>query len=220
MQEMNLFWFGLLLELGFVVAILLLVRPFRETGSRLQGKFGQLKQDYHRLQQDLQQDKMRLMQECDRLRQELQRQQDGQSQIAALEQKVAQLTQECHQLQQSLQQQESVLTQEQRQQTFSQLQTLLINYPSAVRIVEAKPDLPAKNLLALFTPLENLLQDWGYEAIGSVWQEVAFSPQLHHPDVPDIQPGEPVYIRFIGYRQGNTILCPAKVSRTLPEAKP
>ena len=32
----------------------------------------------------------------------------------------------------------------------------------------------------------------------------------------DIQPEELVYIRFVGYREGEQILCPAKVSRTLP----
>jgi hypothetical protein len=34
--------------------------------------------------------------------------------------------------------------------------------------------------------------------------------------VPDIQPGEAVYVRFVGYRDGETVLVPAKVSRTLP----
>lgn len=101
---------------------------------------------------------------------------------------------------------------------FTQLQTLLTNYPSARQMVQANPALPAKNLVALFTPLDALLQQWHYEAIGQPWQRVSFNPHLHQPDDPTLQPGDTVYIRFVGYRQGDRILCPAKVSRTLPQA--
>jgi hypothetical protein len=103
-----------------------------------------------------------------------------------------------------------------QRQVFAQLQTLLVNYPTVAKAAQAKPEMPAKNLVPLFTPLENLLQQWGYEPIGQPWDKVAFNPQWHQPDVPDIQLGEAVYIRFVGYRDGETILVPAKVSRTLP----
>jgi hypothetical protein len=76
--------------------------------------------------------------------------------------------------------------------------------------------LPAKNLVALFTPLENLLKSWGYEPIGTPWEQAPYNPQLHQPDVSDITEGELVYIRFVGYRDADRILSPAKVSRTLP----
>lgn len=104
-----------------------------------------------------------------------------------------------------------------QRETFEQLQMLLVNYPSAVHMATQNPDLPARNLVALFRPLESLLQEWGYEAIGKPWQAIAFDPQLHQPDASDIQPGETVYVRFIGYRNGADILCPAKVSRSLPQ---
>jgi hypothetical protein len=103
-----------------------------------------------------------------------------------------------------------------QRQVFEQLQTLLVNYPTVTKAALAKPEMPAKNIVPLFTPLGNLLQQWGYEAIGEPWENVAFDPQLHQPDVADIQPGEMVYIRFIGYRDGADILVPAKVSRNLP----
>lgn len=104
-----------------------------------------------------------------------------------------------------------------QKETFEQLQSLLVNYPSAVHMATQNPNLPARNLVALFTPLEQLLHQWGYEPIGQPWQAVVFDPQLHQPDQSDIQPGETVYVRFIGYRNGDEILCPAKVSRTLPQ---
>jgi hypothetical protein len=83
-------------------------------------------------------------------------------------------------------------------------------------MVQVKPDLPAKNLTSLFTPLDNLIETWGYEPIGQAWEQVAYDPQLHQPDASDIEVEELVYIRFIGYRKGDRILFPAKVSRTLP----
>jgi molecular chaperone GrpE (heat shock protein) len=126
------------------------------------------------------------------------------------------LRQECLRLKEELQQQSEQLTADFRNATFSQLQTLLINYPSVRKMAQAKPDLPAKNLVSLFTPLDNILTSWGYEPIGSAWEQVPYDPQLHQPDTDDIAEGELVYIRFVGYREGDRILSPAKVSRTLP----
>jgi hypothetical protein len=119
-------------------------------------------------------------------------------------------------LREELQQQASQLRTDDRDSSFEQLQTLLTNYPTARIMVQSKSDLPAKNLVALFTPLENLLKSWGYELIGTPWEQVPYDPQLHQPDADDIAVGELVYIRFVGYQDGDRILCPAKVSRTLP----
>jgi len=126
------------------------------------------------------------------------------------------LIKECLRLREQLQQQKLESTNEMKEAAFQELQPLLINYPSLQQIVQVKPDLPAKNLISLLTPLDNLLSSWGYERIGSAWEQVAYDPQLHQPDSPDIEVGETVYVRFIGYREGDRILCPAKVSRSLP----
>jgi hypothetical protein len=104
-----------------------------------------------------------------------------------------------------------------QRQVFMQLQTLLVNYPTVTKAALAKPEMPAKNIVPLFTPLGNLVQQWGYVPIGEPWENVAFDPQLHQPDGLDIAVGEMVYVRFIGYRDGADILVPAKVSRTLPQ---
>ncbi|WP_427162453.1 nucleotide exchange factor GrpE [Aliinostoc sp. HNIBRCY26] len=140
-----------------------------------------------------------------------------------LEQKIQQLLSEkaaLHQegvrLHEELQQQRLQLTEEFRTTTFEQLQTLLTNYPSIHQMVTIKPDLPVKNLLSMFTPLDNLLGKWGYEQIGKAWEQVPYNSQLHQPDKADITEGELVYIRFVGYQHQGRILCPAKVSRTLP----
>ncbi|MEW6491509.1 MAG: XRE family transcriptional regulator [Cyanobacteriota bacterium] len=126
------------------------------------------------------------------------------------------LRRECLRLREELQQQREELTTEFQHSTFEQLQTLLANYPSVRQLIQAKPDLPAKNLISLFTSLDNLIESWGYESIGQAWEQVPYNPQIHQPDAGDIEVGELVYIRFVGYRDGEHILCPAKVSRTLP----
>jgi molecular chaperone GrpE (heat shock protein) len=129
---------------------------------------------------------------------------------------VLQLQQQCRRLRTEVQQQRDQLTIEFQYEMFEVLQTLLMNFPTATVMAEAKPTLPARNVVALFSPLRSLLHQWGYQAIGDAWGQVFYDPQLHQPDSPDIREGELVYVRFVGYRDGDRILCPAKVSRTLP----
>jgi molecular chaperone GrpE (heat shock protein) len=131
-------------------------------------------------------------------------------------QALEELQQECDRLRLELEQLSAQKAQDLKDMTFEELETLLTNYPTACKLADHKPDLPAKNLIALFTPLENLINSWGYETIGQVWEEVAYDPQFHQADDEGIPEGETVYIRFIGYRDGDRILAPAKVSQTLP----
>ncbi|MGC1396076.1 MAG: molecular chaperone GrpE [Coleofasciculaceae cyanobacterium] len=123
---------------------------------------------------------------------------------------------ECLQLREALQKQGVEVENELQETVFQKLQTLLTNYPSVRQLVDAKPELPAKNIISLFTSLDNLIESWGYESIGKVWEKVSYNPQLHQADLSDIEVGELVYVRFVGYRKGDHILTPAKVSRTLP----
>ena len=132
------------------------------------------------------------------------------------EHKIKELEIQCQRLREELKQQSQQLQSDFQHETFTQLQTLLSNYPTVKKMALAKPDLPAKNLVSLFTSLDNLITNWGYNAIGETWEQVNYNPQLHQADSDDIQEGELVYIRFIGYQNGDTILYPAKVSRTLP----
>ncbi|MTJ48277.1 nucleotide exchange factor GrpE [Dolichospermum sp. UHCC 0259] len=132
------------------------------------------------------------------------------------EQKIKDLEIQCQRLREELKQQSQQLQSDFQNETFTQLQTLLSNYPTVKKIALAKPELPAKNLVSLFTSLDNLITSWGYTVIGETWEQVNYNPQLHQADSDDIQEGELVYIRFIGYQDGDKVLYPAKVSRTLP----
>lgn len=134
----------------------------------------------------------------------------------AKDQEIAELLQQCQRLQIELQQKSTQNLADFQNITFEELQTLLTNYPTACRMAEANPELPARNLIALFTPLQNLIDSWGYGIIGQVWEQIPYDPQIHQADDDAIVEGENVYIRFIGYRDGEKILVPAKVSLSLP----
>ncbi|ELR97920.1 hypothetical protein, partial [Gloeocapsa sp. PCC 73106] len=97
--------------------------------------------------------------------------------------------------------------------SFAQVKRLLIYYPSAIKIIETKPNIPAKSLISLLNNLDKLLVYWGYQTIGKPGERVKYNPEYHQTDDETIQPGESVYIRFVGYQQETTIVTPAKVSR-------
>ncbi|MFM5902002.1 MAG: nucleotide exchange factor GrpE [Dolichospermum sp.] len=132
------------------------------------------------------------------------------------EQKIKDLELQCQRLREELKQQSQQLKTDFQNETFTQLQTLLSNYPTVKKMALTKPDLPAKNIVSLFTSLDNLMASWGYTVIGETWEQVNYNPQIHQADSDDIQEGDLVYIRFIGYQNGDQVLYPAKVSRTLP----
>ncbi|XGV98865.1 MAG: hypothetical protein ACAF41_07970 [Leptolyngbya sp. BL-A-14] len=231
----NLFWFGFFIEFVFILAIVKLVDLSSNSNDKLDAERNRLRREYERLKQALEQ-KAELAQENLRLQALQQRNEQlaqvpvdlqpgiqpldllADKQYLALQEENHRLTQKCAELEQALQNQESTLTTALRHSLFKQLQLLFIHYPTVSKILQAKPDLPAKNLVPMFVPLENLIQSWGYQAIGTAWEQVDYDPHVHQPDAPDIQPGERVYVRFVGYRDGDTILCPAKVSRTLTKA--
>jgi molecular chaperone GrpE (heat shock protein) len=135
---------------------------------------------------------------------------------ASLERKIVELNQQCQRLREELKTQTTQTQTDAIAGGFEQIQTLLTQYPSVKKMVESQPDLPARNLVALLTSLENLVKFWEFESIGKPWESVAFDPQLHQGDVGDLQVGESVYVRFVGYKKDDRILIPAKVSRTLP----
>jgi hypothetical protein len=77
-----------------------------------------------------------------------------------------QLIQQCLRLRQELQNQSTLVRMDERHSTFEQLQSLLTNYFTVRAIVQANSEIPAQNLVSLFTPLDNLLASWSIEPIG------------------------------------------------------
>ncbi len=124
----------------------------------------------------------------------------------------AQLQEECARLRSQLEIQRQELQQEFQRDSLQVLESWLVQWPTAARAAREKPDLPAERLLPLLRPVEQLLQQWGVEAIAAVGAEVAYDPKEHQLMEGTAEPGDRVKVRYTGYRQGDNLLYRAKVS--------
>lgn len=125
---------------------------------------------------------------------------------------VAVLRQEYQRLQQQLEHQRETLMQEFQQSTLQVLEPWLVQWPTAVYAAQQNQQLPAVRVLPLVRPVEQLLQEWGVEAIASVGSELPYDPQWHQLMEGTAQPGELVRVRYTGYRVREKLLYRAKVS--------
>ena len=120
--------------------------------------------------------------------------------------------QEYQRLQKTLEQQKETLKQEFRAASLQAIESWLLQWPTAVAAISKNPELPAKRLLLLMKPVEDLLAHWGLEAICSVGDELPYDPRWQELMKGDAEPGEMVQVRYVGYKQGEKILYKAKVS--------
>lgn len=119
---------------------------------------------------------------------------------------------EYQRLRSQLDQQRQTLQQEFQQASLHTLESWLLQYPTAAYAAQQNPAAPAVRLLPLLRPVEQLIQDWGIEAIAPVGSEQAYDPQLHQLMEGTAAIGDRVKVRYTGYRQGNKLLYRAKVS--------
>lgn len=126
--------------------------------------------------------------------------------------RAAQLQQECDRLRSQLEGQRQELLQEFQRESLQAIESWMVQWPTAARAAREKPDLPAERLLPLLRPVEQLLQQWGVEAIAAVGDELAYDPKEHQLMEGTAEPGDRVKVRYTGYRQGDKLLYRAKVS--------
>ena len=122
------------------------------------------------------------------------------------------LRQEYQRLQQQMEHQREILMQEFQQSSLQVLEPWLVQWPTAAHAAQQNQQLPAVRLLPLVRPVEQLLQEWGVEAIASVGSELPYDPQWHQLMEGTAQVGELVRVRYTGYRVGEKLLYRAKVS--------
>jgi DNA-binding Xre family transcriptional regulator/molecular chaperone GrpE (heat shock protein) len=119
---------------------------------------------------------------------------------------------EYQRLQQQLHEQREKLIQEFQQSSLQALESFLVFWPTAAYKARENPQLPAVKVLRLVQPVEQMLQDWGVEAIAEVGSEIHYDPQLHQLLEGTAQAGESVRVRNTGYRHQGKLLYRAKVS--------
>jgi transcriptional regulator with XRE-family HTH domain len=122
------------------------------------------------------------------------------------------LRQECDRLQQQLAAQAETVRQQVQQEAIAQLESWLVQWPTAAHAAQQRDDLPAHKLIPLVRPVEALVRGWGVTAIETVAAEVAFDPTVHQPKGALLTPGQPVRVTHVGYRQGDRLLYRARVT--------
>jgi DNA-binding Xre family transcriptional regulator len=122
------------------------------------------------------------------------------------------LRQEYQRLQQQLENQRETLREEFQQSSLQVLESWLVQWPTAAYAAQQNQQLPAVRLLPLVRPVEQLLQEWGVEAIASVGSELPYDPQWHQLMEGTAQPGDLVRVRYTGYRLRGKLLHRIKVS--------
>ena len=122
------------------------------------------------------------------------------------------LRQECDRLQQQLAAQADTVRQQVQQEAIAQLESWLVQWPTAAHAAQQRDDLPAHKLIPLVRPVEALVRGWGVTAIETVGAEVAFDPTVHQPKGALLTPGQPVRVTHVGYRQGDRLLYRARVT--------
>ena len=122
--------------------------------------------------------------------------------------------QEYQRLQQKLENQQQELRSQFERETIQQLESLLLQLPSAAYAAQNNPNMLAKDILPLFKPLDVLLQKWGITVIGFVGEEIAYDPQKHQliEGNDEVEIGNPAIVRYIGYTKGEILLYRARVS--------
>lgn len=134
------------------------------------------------------------------------------TELKATELKIIELKREYERLQAELTRQQQELRQEFQLASLQAIESWLLQWPTAAQKAKENPELAAVKLLPLMKPIEQLLQQWGVEAIAPVGTEVEYNPQLHQLLSGNVQLGEKVIVRYTGYRQGAKLLYRAKVS--------
>lgn len=121
------------------------------------------------------------------------------------------LQREYQRLQTQLMQQRQTLMQEFQQSSLQVLESFLIYWPTASQRAQENPQMEAVKLLPLVKPVQQLISQWGVEAIGAVGEELSYDPRLHQLLKGTAEAGETVKVSNVGYRQGDKLLHRAKV---------
>ncbi len=127
---------------------------------------------------------------------------------------IAALREEYQRLQQKLELQKFELRTQFERETIQQLESLILQLPSAAYAAQQNPNMLAKNILPLLRPIDALLQKWEITAIGPVGKEVNFDSQKHQlmEGSDEIKEGDIAIVRYVGYMQGEKLLYRARVS--------
>ncbi len=95
---------------------------------------------------------------------------------------------------------------------FEKLANVLVQMPTVAHAVAEGAEVSVEDALALMHPIDRAMAEMGFTPIGAPGEETAFDPRLHQ-GAPSLEVGQPVRVKFVGYRHGEHILRRAQVAR-------
>ncbi|HIE53160.1 MAG TPA: hypothetical protein EYP85_15520 [Armatimonadetes bacterium] len=148
--------------------------------------------------------------------------QEQQEELAKREAVQEELERELDRLEAQLEIIQSQAAEDERLALLEALTPLLTQLPTIRQALEEeKVSLTARDVLALFGPVEEILRKWGWEPLGEVGDMVVFDPQWHEPAGEEtIEPGEPVVVKYVGSTYRGRLLCRAQVARLVNKNEP
>ncbi len=125
------------------------------------------------------------------------------------------LREEYQRLESQLAHQKQELRSQFEREVIQQLESLILQLPSAAYAAQTNPNMLAKNILPLLRPIDVLLQKWGITAIGAVGAQVVYDSQKHEfmDGSEQMEEGDLAIVRYVGYMQNEKLLYRARVSR-------
>ncbi|NJN73087.1 MAG: helix-turn-helix domain-containing protein [Limnothrix sp. RL_2_0] len=126
---------------------------------------------------------------------------------------IANLKAEYQRLEEQLANQSEILQEQWQAEALNILEAWLLQWSAAASAAQKNQDFPAKTLVALTQPLNQLLESWDVHPIGNVGEYVGYEPQLHQlvKGGFNTQPGDLVQVQNAGYQWGDRLLHRAKV---------
>ncbi|MEB3224492.1 MAG: nucleotide exchange factor GrpE [Synechococcus sp.] len=164
-------------------------------------------EEIEQLQNHLQTQQREYDQKIDRLHQQLE------AQAADHTEEVATLKAEYARLETQIQAQNDRNEQRWQQEALDTLEAWLLQWSAAAKAAQDNPQFPARTIVALTQPFDQLLESWGVTPIGKVGEIVEYDPQMHQlvKNHGDVNPGDTVMVQNVGYRHGDRLLHRAKV---------
>ncbi len=134
---------------------------------------------------------------------------DERDQIAGAE--LLSLRQAYQRLQAEMAQQVEGVRSQVQSEALQTLETWLVQWPTIANRAQAQPALSAAKILPFVRPVEQLMTEWGVEAIAPIDAQVSYDPQIHQLSRGTAKVGEPVIVTHSGSRYQGKLLHRAKV---------
>ena len=124
---------------------------------------------------------------------------------------LAAIKQEYDRLQTQLEKSEAIGRSQVKADALQTLESWLVQWPTIAKRAKENEALQAVKVLPFVHPVEQLMNDWGIEAIAPVDAEVDYDPQLHQLVGGTAEAGKTVRVTHSGSFYENKILHRAKV---------